>query len=169
MSAQTTVPTYHALLIGIDRYPPGYNSLSGCVNDIDSVERLLLDPPGIGVPPERIRVTRLAAPRLGRTTMSQFEEQTLAPTKANLVQALKALAGPAVEASDRVLIYYSGHGDEKLWSGGSVWHEALVPHNDQEIEYMFDVEVNALINAIASRTDDLTIVLDCCHSAGATR
>jgi hypothetical protein len=50
-----------------------------------------------------------------------------------------------------------------------VWHEALVPHNGREIEYLFDVEVNALINAIAARTTDLTVVLDCCHSAGATR
>ena len=44
-----------------------------------------------------------------------------------------------------------------------------MPHNDHEIEYLFDVEINGLINAIAARTSDLTIVLDSCHSAGATR
>jgi hypothetical protein len=44
-----------------------------------------------------------------------------------------------------------------------------VPHNDTDIEYLFDVEINLLINGIAARTSDLTIVLDCCHSAGATR
>lgn len=169
MSAQTIVPTYYALLVGIDRYPEGYRSLSGCVNDIDAVERLLFEPPGIGIPPEQIRVIRLAAPRAGRAATSRFEVETLAPTKANLVQALKVLAGSDVKPSDRILIYYSGHGDEKLWSGSPVWHEALVPHNDREIEYLFDVEINALINAIAARTDDLTIVFDCCHSAGATR
>lgn len=169
MNAVTIVPTYHVLLIGIDRYPPGYNSLGGCVNDIDAVERLLLEPPGIGIPPEQIRVTRLAAERAGRTSTSRFEAQTLAPTKANLVQALNALAGPAVQPSDRVLIYYAGHGDQKLWTGSLVWHEAVVPHNDHEIEYLFDAEINALINAIAARTSDLTVVLDSCHSAGATR
>ena len=169
MNGKTVIPTYHVLLIGIDRYPPGYNSLGGCVNDIDAIERLLLDPPGIGIPPEQIRVTRLAATFADRTSTSRFQAETLTPTKINLMQALQALAGPAVKPSDRVLIYYSGHGDEKLWAGSPVWHEALVPHNGQEIEYLFDVEINALINAIAARTDDLTIVFDCCHSAGATR
>ena len=162
-------PTYHALLIGIDRYPVGYNSLFGCVNDIDAIEDLLLSPPGIGIPPERIQVTRLAAAHHGSTASPHHGIQTLPPTKANLIHALKALAGPGIKGSDRVLIYYSGHGDEKLWTTSAVWHEALVPHNDRDIEYLFDVEVNALVQAIATRTTDLTVVLDCCHSAGATR
>ena len=59
-------PVLHAVLIGCDAYPADFSSLAGCVNDIDAVEALLLDPPGIGLPPERIRVTRLAAPRPGR-------------------------------------------------------------------------------------------------------
>ena len=169
MNAQTYVPLYHVLLIGIDRYPDGYNSLSGCVNDIDSIENLLLAPPGIGMPPEQIRITRLAAPRPGSLSTSRFQAETLVPTKANLIQALKALSGPTVNPADRVLIYYSGHGDQQLWTGSLVWHEALTPHNDQEIEYLFDIEINALVNSIAARTDDLTIILDCCHSAGSTR
>jgi hypothetical protein len=79
------------------------------------------------------------------------------------------LAATDVKQTDRILIYYSGHGDEVQWKGSSVWHEALVPHDGQAIEYLFDVEVNGLISAIAARTSDFTIVLDCCHSAGATR
>ncbi len=161
--------TYHVLLIGIDAYPPGYNSLGGCVNDIDAIELLLLDPPGIGIPPERIRVTRLAAADPRRHVTSRFQTQTLPPTKANVIQALKNLAGPEVKPKDRVLIYYSGHGDQRTWPGSLVWHEALIPHNGQRIEYFYDVEINALINAISTRTNDLTIILDCCHSAGATR
>ena len=157
------------VLIGIDRYPPRYRSLFGCVNDIDAIEQLLLTPPGVGIPPEQVRITRLAAPRDGRPSTSQLLDATLAPTKANLVRVLQELTGPAVKPTDRILIYYSGHGDEKLLTGRSVWREALVPHNDQDIEYLFDVEINALINAIAARTSDLTIALDCCHSAGAIR
>jgi hypothetical protein len=42
-------------------------------------------------------------------------------------------------------------------------------HDQQKIEHFYDIEVNALIQAIAKRTGDLTVVLDCCHSAGATR
>jgi hypothetical protein len=170
MAAETIVSTYHVLLVGIDRYPSGYNSLGGCVNDIDAIERLLLEPPGIGVPPEQIRVTRLAAARGDQMSASRFRTETLPPTKANLVQALTALAGPEIQPSDRVLIYYAGHGDQKRWTSGSlVWHEALVPQDGHEVEYLFDVELNALITAISARTSDLTIVLDACHSAGATR
>jgi hypothetical protein len=160
---------YHVLLIGIDAYPKGYNSLAGCVSDIDAVESLLLDPPGIGFPADQICVKRLAAPQPGRPSASRLEAQTLPPTKANVVAALKALAGPEVKEDDRVLVYYSGHGQETLWQGSLVWHEALVPNDGQKVEYLFDVEVNGLIEAIAARTSDLTVVLDSCHSAGATR
>ncbi len=169
MTTTATAPIYHVLLIGIDRYPQGYRSLNGCVNDIDAIEQLLLTPPGVGIPASQVRITRLAAPNNGRPSRSQLLGQTLAPTKANLVRALQELAGPIVNPMDRVLIYYSGHGDEKLLTGRAVWREALVPHNNQNIEYLFDVEINALINAVAARTSDLTIVLDCCHSAGAIR
>ena len=51
---------HHVLLIGIDAYDGG-GMLTGCVNDIDAVQRLLLD--RVGVPPAHIR--RLAAPRTG--------------------------------------------------------------------------------------------------------
>src|ERR1700694_5139515 len=105
-------PLYHVLLIGIDAYPPGYNSLSGCVNDIDAIEQLLLDPPGVGLPPDRIRITRLAAPRPNVTSTSRLTALTQSPTKENVVAALNSLAGPAVQRDDRVLIYYSGHGDQ---------------------------------------------------------
>jgi hypothetical protein len=169
MEAEPIAPTYHVLLIGIDRYPPGYNSLAGCVNDIDAIEQLLLTPPGIGIPSEQICITRLAAVRPDCPSTSRFQAETQTPTKANFISALQALAGPVVKPSDRVLIYYSGHGAQQQWLGSSVWHEAMVPHNDHVIEYLFDVEINALIRAIAARTSDLTIVLDCCHSAGTTR
>lgn len=38
--------TYHTLLIALDRYPLGYRSLYGCVNDIDGLEELLLGEAG---------------------------------------------------------------------------------------------------------------------------
>lgn len=164
-------PTYHVLLIGIDKYPFGYRSLRGCVNDIDAVEQLLLEAPGVGIPAGQIRVTRLAAPHEGAVTTSRFAAETQWPTKANVVAALQKLAGPEVQPADRVLIFYAGHGDDAAWTGSNVWHEMLVPNDPEsnDIQPLFDVEVNLLISAIAARTQDLTVVLDCCHSAGATR
>ncbi len=158
--------TYHVLLIGCDVYPPAYRSLHGCVNDIDTIERALLDPPGVGIPPEQIKITRLASPHPEAPLRSQLQAQTQAPNKANIVQALRQLAGDEVTATDRVLIYYSGHGTQTRRQGSQGWHEALVPN---DVQFLYNDELNVLINGISTRTSDLTIVLDCCHSAGATR
>jgi hypothetical protein len=159
-------PVYHVLLIGVDAYPAGFNSLAGCVNDIDAVEAVLFDPPGIGVAPAQIRLTRLAAPGPDATPHTRFAAQTRLPTHDAIRDALLALAGPDVQPGDRVLIYYSGHGDQKQLPGSRVWHEALVPC---DVWYLYDFEVNALLKAISARTSDLTVILDSCHSGGATR
>ena len=161
-------PVLHAVLIGCDAYPADFSSLAGCVNDIDAVEALLLDPPGIGLPPERIRVTRLAAPRPGAPVRSRFGDQTQAPTRDTIVATLQALAAPegGVGPSDRVLVYYSGHGDQQRWTGSQVLHECLVP---ADARYLWDVELNALVDALTRRTPDVTVLLDCCNSSGAYR
>lgn len=158
--------TYHVLLIGCDVYPPGYPSLYGCVNDIDTIERALLEPPGIGVPPEQIKITRFASAHHEALRRSRLQAQTRVPTKANIVEALRSLAGDEVRSTDRVLMYYSGHGTQTQREGSPGWHEAIVP---SDVQFLYSDELNVLVNAIAVRTSDLTIVLDCCHSAGVTR
>lgn len=154
----------HAVLIGINAYPAHVRQLYGCVNDIDAVERLLLDTPGIGVPAEMIRATRLESQHSGATSSSRLPAQPA--TKANIVKALRALTGSRVGPDDRVLIYYSGHGHQLRWRGGTAWHEALVP---ADLNFLYDVEMDALINSIAERTRDVTVILDCCHAASAFR
>lgn len=156
------VPTYHALLIGIDAYPSP-NELFACVNDIDAVERLLMSDVGIGLPRDQIKLQRLAAPHPDHKSAVRHDRP---PTKANIVKAMQALA-TAVVQGDRVLIYYSGHGDQGRLSGMSGWHECLVPVDIDK--RLWDLEFNALIMAIAQATDDVTIILDACNSAGATR
>jgi Caspase domain len=157
---------YHVVLIGCDLYPPEQRSLAGCVSDIDGVEQLLLGEPGVGIPNTQIRLTRLAAPLPNARSTSRFLSQTELPTKSNIVATLKALAGPAVGPADRVLIYYSGHGGQVQRLSRMGWYECLVPCDEQ---LLYDFEMNALIAAVAQRTSDVTVVLDCCHSAGATR
>jgi len=161
--------TYHVVLIGVDAYPGGYTSLSGCVNDIDALEELLLDEPRTGVAPERVRITRFAAPYEGATSSSRLQAQTLPPTRENVVAALQALAGPDVGPNDRVLIYYSGHGTQERPEGSTVWHEAIVLHDGRDIQPLYDVELNGLVNAVAARTRDVTVVLDSCNAGGAMR
>jgi len=161
--------TYHIVLIGVDAYPAGYTSLSGCVNDIDALEALLLDEHCTGVAPERVRITRLAAPNEGASSSSRFQTQTRPPTRENVVKALQALAPPEVGPGDRVLIYYSGHGTQERPEGSSVWHEAIVLHDGHDIQPLYDVEMNGLVNAIAARTRDVTVCLDSCNAGGAMR
>ncbi len=166
----------HALLIGIDAYE-SVSSLSGCVNDIDAVQRLLVD--RLRVPTGDIR--RLAAPRTPqpgdppRPTIVPSE----APTRANILAALRALGSDAVAPGDRVLIYYSGHGTQRkvVTPDGHFLREALVPSDDRVVDaerrereqYIFDWELNALLAKIAERTPAVTVILDACNSAGATR
>jgi hypothetical protein len=73
-----------------------------------------------------------------------------------------------------VLIYYSGHGTQCVVADGyrRFSREALLPKDKKrgaEYRLLFDWELNALIASIAARTPAVTVVLDCCSSAGATR
>ncbi len=150
--------------------------LHGCVNDIDAIQRVLTE--RLGVPREHIR--RFAAPRLDDTPRPT-DVPTLAPTRDNLLAALRALGTDAVAPDDRVFVYYSGHGTQLQVNGargGSFVREALLP-TDHKVtgdagsafkrQYLFDWELNALFRAVAARTSAITVVLDCCCSAGATR
>ncbi|MFO0606365.1 MAG: caspase family protein [Polyangiales bacterium] len=165
----------HALLIGIDAYK-SVNSLSGCVNDIDAVQRLLVD--RLRVPAKDIR--RLAAPRTPQPgdPPRPADVPTEPPTRANILAALRALASDAVAPGDRVFIYYSGHGTQRkvVTPDGHFLREALIPCDDRVVDadgereqYVFDWELNTLLGKIADRTPSVTAVLDACNSAGATR
>ncbi len=143
--------------------------LTGCVNDIDAVQRLLVD--RVGVPHESIR--RLAAPRGDAQHETDVPEDL--PTLENLRAALKHLGTDTVGSEDRVFIYYSGHGTQCIVADGGrrrYSREALLPKDKKRgVEYrlLFDWELNTLVSRIAARTRAVTVVLDCCNSAGATR
>jgi hypothetical protein len=166
---------YHVLLIGIDRYVSG-TQLGGCVNDIDAVQKLLRE--RLHVPASRIK--RLAAP-IDETIVRPTEIPSVVPTRANMIAAFKYLANARradpVQPGDRVFIYYSGHGAQRFASSGKdgvrTWREALVPTDnitkDEKERFLFDWELAALLARICKRTPAVTVVLDCCNSAGATR
>jgi hypothetical protein len=159
--------SYRAVLIGIDAYE--MKPLNGCVNDIDRIEQILLD--RLGVPPERI--TRFAAPLAGAQSSSRLD--SLPPTRDGIREGLSRLAGE-VGPEDLVFLYYSGHGSQVTTqlNGYKVTREALVPVDywtgeREPRRLLYDFELNALLSRIAERARDLTVVLDCCHAASATR
>lgn len=159
-------PTHRVLLIGIDAYS-GDAALSGCVNDVDAVEAFLLD--RLKIPPTSI--TKLASPHPGaaRPALSAAAAPSAPADLASIRAALRALGGDAVSPGDRVLIHYSGHGAQVVNEGDPIYREALVPADWKESGVLYDREINLLIQAISARTSDLTLIFDCCHSAGATR
>lgn len=158
--------SYHVLLVGIDDYSK--KPLSGCVNDIDAVQKILVE--RAKVPKERI--LRLASPR--KQAVHSTEVPAQPATLANLRTAFAALAMRAQEG-DRVFIYYSGHGTrvEFARQDGLRFHrEALVPIDfdaGPAETLLYDHELNQLLGGITARTRSVTFVLDCCHSAGVMR
>jgi hypothetical protein len=161
-------PNYRAVLIGIDDYTQ--RPLNGCVNDIDQIESILLD--RLNVPAERI--TRFAAPRAEAASSTRLS--SLAPTRDALRDFLEDLAGK-VGPDDCVFLYYSGHGSRATTevNGQLISREALVPvdyrneSDPQRNRLLYDYELNGLLARIAEKAGDLTVVLDCCHSASVDR
>ena len=165
---QTVAGRHHILLIGIDAYDGG-GMLNGCVNDIDAVQRLLID--AVGVP--RDCITRLASPRLGTVHETDVPEEL--PTLERLRAAFTRLGTDLVGPEDHVFVYYSGHGTQCLVAnphGRRFSCEALLPKDKvkgDERQFLFDWELNVLLARIAELAGAVTVVLDCCSSGGATR
>lgn len=155
-----------ALLIGIDGYPNA--PLNGCVNDIRAVQRFLLDE--LAVPAEAIQ-TLLApnsaaeagdpAPELGSVAAE--------PTLSAIVSLLKGVLGRPVVPGERLLIYYSGHGSFQKVNSAQAYFEGLVPLDYEDQGLLFDLELNRLLQNIVDAGIDLSVILDCCSSGGATR
>ncbi len=163
---QSLPSSLHALLIGIDGYAEA--PLAGCVNDIRDVQRFLIEDLGVSA----ATITTLLAPSSSAQTPDPAPELSApgpAPTYQNLVAALGSLTGAHVKSGDRVLIYYSGHGSFQKVNSAQAYFEGLVPIDYEDSGLLFDLELNRLLQAIVQRGADLSVILDCCNSAGATR
>lgn len=175
--ADGTSPVIHALLIGINHYQPNrlYKSLKGAVRDICLVEAFLKQT--LQVPAERI--LKLTSPNREDTTLLEVRSaQAPAPTYANIVQAFAAITDRA-QPGEQVYIHYSGHGGRAatvypaLKRGlGDQYDEGLAPMDigdGAEGRYLRDVEMATLLKRMADKQLVVTIILDSCHSGGATR
>jgi hypothetical protein len=163
-----TEGNFHALLIGVDSYK--HAPLYGCVNDIDLVQQVLLGE-RMGIAKDQIRRLVAPHPRTWHARTVPHEPATLE----NIQGALADLGGKKVSAGDRVFIYYSGHGTRKevgAPDGRAAYCEALVPVDydaEPDGRFLFDFQINALLRKILARTRSVTVVMDCCYAAGATR
>jgi hypothetical protein len=167
----------HILLIGIDYYEPNqfYKSLKGAVRDINLVETFLKET--LKIPADRIR--KLISPAqedLDLLSLRSAAERP--PTYENIVNAFQEITENA-QPGEQVYIHYSGHGGRaktvypNLKQGtGDQYDEGLVPMDIGDSEagrYVRDVEMTTLLKRMTDKGLVVTVVLDSCHSGGATR
>ena len=165
-----------ALLIGVDCYLPNslpdggsYPSLGGCVRDINHVERFLRDRLGLGDD----RILKLTSTDNGSGSPSEPGEQW--PTYENMVGAFQRITAIA-RPGDQVYIHYSGHGGRTVTAfpklkGEKGLDESLVPTDigSPGTRYLRDVEMAYLLRQMTAKQLVVTLILDSCHSGGATR
>jgi hypothetical protein len=175
-SATETGPTFRALLIGIDFYFPNqlpsgatYRNLRGCVSDVGAIEAML----NARVPgPREIRKLVAADTRAGVPAGPRSDW----PTYANMRAAFDGLVA-RTQPGDQVFIYYSGHGGrvptkfpEEKGPGGH--DETLVPMDigERSTRNLRDLDLAYYLVELATKNQAIvTVVLDSCHSGGATR
>ncbi|KZV62920.1 hypothetical protein PENSPDRAFT_692080 [Peniophora sp. CONT] len=159
--------THKALVIGIDKYKSGdIERLHGAVADADDMVNFLLT---------ELRVPRKQIVNLRNETATR---------KAILLE-LAALRKRDARKGDPFLIYFAGHGTtaEIMDDGktGSKQVSMIVPY-DGDVDWnenglyehnIPDWTVGALLHALAEskdgKGDNITVILDCCHSASGTR
>ncbi|KAJ9483612.1 hypothetical protein VN97_g9787 [Penicillium thymicola] len=189
MDQVDSVPEKWAVLIGVEYYEHPeqptttprhdgrcnkieYRTLLGCVNDVLAAEQYLVDT--INVNPRHI--TKLLAPCPGRKYLSQLPVDSYRDASYdNMVDALKVPEG--AKKGDFVYIHFSGHGARattvfpELKDGGAdAVDEALVPSDiTRGGNYLRDLEMGFLLQAMVDTGLVVTVVLDCCHSGGAIR
>jgi hypothetical protein len=163
-------PTLFALLIGIDDYAPAgrVRSLRGCVNDVQALEQVLIGK--FGTPAKNIRTL----------TNDRAKHQAIKRTfRDHLIGNAKQWQEAAgdeetAEPPPAFLFHFSGHGSQARDETGSEpdgFDETLVPY-DSRTPGVYDIkdwELGQLIEELNQYSENVTIILDCCHSGSGTR
>ncbi len=153
----------YALLIGINTYKaPFIPPLKGCRNDVELMASVLRS--RFGVADEQLRVI-------------VDEQATHAAIKQGIREHLISTAQNAKAAGQPIpafLFHFSGHGSMARDASGAKatgLDETMVPHDSRQSDILDikDWELGALIDELALYTDNITVVLDCCHSGSGTR
>lgn len=161
----STNPPIWALLVGINAYAsPGINTLNGCENDVEAMRIFLLNQ--MHVPETQIKVlTNQAA------------------TRAAILDAFKThlIENPQIQRGDQLLFHYSGHGSYMPSNDPNEpdgLDETVVAH-DSRMPGIFDIPdktLAALLDQLAAAKsdpaapgDNITVILDSCHSGSGTR
>jgi hypothetical protein len=148
-----------ALVVGTN-YSPDLSSrkkLSGCANDAKNMKELL------------IYKYHFAADNIVLLVND-------AATKGNIIKNFQGLIAKATPDS-QVVFYFSGHGSQVPDENGDEpdgRDEVLLPFdtrfNNEKLENcLSDDELNALLEKLAEKSNNITVILDSCHSGDAIR
>ncbi|KIY72176.1 hypothetical protein CYLTODRAFT_418153 [Cylindrobasidium torrendii FP15055 ss-10] len=158
-----TAPTaFFAVVIGINEYKnnlaSSFTNLRGCVSDANDMSKFLQH--SLGVPRDQI------------TNLRNSEA-----TRHDIITAIKKLANDTrIEWGDPILIYYAGHGAEAKDENNQPI-QMLLPYDfmpettdDPCAQGIHDYDLGRYLGHIAHRKgDNITVILDSCHSGSGTR
>jgi Caspase domain/Domain of unknown function (DUF4384) len=161
--AQDT-PRKLALLVGINAYPSPVPRLQGSINDVYLQQELLIH--RFGFNPSDILILT--------------DDNDLKPTRDNIIQAYQSHLIDLARPGDVVVFHFSGHGalvqdPNPIGTESSVpyrYNGTLVPQDalPTPTRGNSDIMGKTLFLLMTSvRTDNLTVVLDSCHSGATTR
>jgi len=153
-----------ALLVGINNYPDPIRSLQGCLTDIKLQRELLVH--RFGFNPRDILIIS--------------DEESLKPDRQTILEAFEQHLIRQAKPGDGVVFHYSGHGSLVLDSNplpgfiqnGKGVNGTIVPRdratkNPTEVQDIMGRSLFLLMAAL--KTENVTVVLDSCHSGGGTR
>ncbi|MEM9927191.1 MAG: caspase family protein [Cyanobacteria bacterium P01_D01_bin.50] len=146
-----------ALLVGINEYSGELSPLQGCVNDVMLQKQLLIH--RFGFNPQNIRtLTNSQATRQG--ILTAFEEHLINQAK----------------PGDTVVFHFSGHGgrvEDPDKDSPDGYNSTLIPidsgYNSAGGVVQEIMGHTLFLLMYALKTDNVTVVLDSCHSGGAKR
>ncbi|TFK37085.1 caspase domain-containing protein [Crucibulum laeve] len=156
----------YALIIGINEYAhPDIYNLNGATTDADTISAFLTQT--MSIPSSHITNLR-----------------NRQATRSAVIEEIRRFASDhRIKEGDPILIYYAGHGAETLapvgWEAGgpNARIQMLIPYDfvPEEVatesgQGILDKEFNLLLSYIAEeKGDNITVILDCCHSGSGTR
>ncbi|MBX3148940.1 caspase family protein [Candidatus Obscuribacterales bacterium] len=170
VAAESKGPEKFALVIGIDDYINGIpgrrpdgnpgGDLSGCVNDANSIEEMLI---GKNFPKDHI--TKL------------LNEHA---TRQEILKAFDELVEKVEKNPNSIVVFsYAGHGGQTRDLDGDEedgMDETLIPADvamndkgDKSIPDITDDEIEQRFRRMAKATKNITFILDSCHSGTGTR
>ncbi|MBE9107889.1 caspase family protein [Nodosilinea sp. LEGE 07298] len=150
-----------ALLVGVNQYPAGVTPLRGCLTDVRMQKELLVH-------------------RFGFDPANILTLENQAATRQNLLDAFETHLIDQAQPGDVVVFHFSGHGSLvrdpdpiAIANGVEGYNGSLLPYDarlnvtDNQVN---DIMGKTLFLLMANlKTDQVTVMLDSCHSGGGTR